>query len=448
MVTESEVKPQTPEAAAQLTSKIEAYRAAAIADACEGLGVLRLLYRRQMTAPAVVDKLGLDPEVGGELLDTAVHLRLLHRTDTDGSKGYYASPIGMAYNSALQPHELPSVERELLQNLKTGRRTSYAIFEAVNTGLPEVMRDGRVGIDQIRDGMRGTDIDAMMESLMRSGIVDRTSGKYGLTKIGYGLWGEVPNSQAAMAQLFSTNTRAWEQLTHTIKTGNPSFDQAYGVGFWDYIRQHPDVGKIFYDAMSERLGARLPAALAAYDFTLEPGEEIHDIGSGVGEFAAGVLNLPQNRGATGVLFDKPEVAAAAKELIRKRGLEGRARFQEGNFFEGVPEGRGMRLLSAVLHDYRYPDAARILANIRRVMATGDRLAILEFVLPPVDEIPLSVDGSLNPALSYKWHMRVVVGGVERTEEQFRGLLTNTGFNLNRVVPTRIPGMAVIEALPV
>jgi hypothetical protein len=45
------------------------------------------------------------------------------------------------------------------------------------------------------------------------------------------------------------------------------------------------------------------------------------------------------------------------------------------------------------------------------------------------------------------NMMVVLGGRERTEEEYRHLLQATGFRLERVIPTRSP-FSVIEAIRV
>jgi len=46
------------------------------------------------------------------------------------------------------------------------------------------------------------------------------------------------------------------------------------------------------------------------------------------------------------------------------------------------------------------------------------------------------------------HMLVLLGARERTEAQYRRLLAETGFQVERVVPTGSPaGLSVIEATP-
>ena len=45
---------------------------------------------------------------------------------------------------------------------------------------------------------------------------------------------------------------------------------------------------------------------------------------------------------------------------------------------------------------------------------------------------------------YDLHMQVMLGGKERTEEEFRALLRKAGFTLQRVIPTASP-LKILEA---
>ncbi len=88
------------------------------------------------------------------------------------------------------------------------------------------------------------------------------------------------------------------------------------------------------------------------------------------------------------------------------------------------------------------DAERILATCRRAMGGGERLIIVEALLPErAAEQPAAVRMDL--------HMLVLFGGArERTEAEFRRLLERTGFQLDAVHPTRSPaGLVVMEASP-
>jgi hypothetical protein len=87
----------------------------------------------------------------------------------------------------------------------------------------------------------------------------------------------------------------------------------------------------------------------------------------------------------------------------------------------------------VLHDWDDGSAARILRTIRESASAGSRLLILDAVLPPG-----------NDPNGTKWLdllMLALLGGKERSEEQWRELLAAAGFE-----PVRFDE-ALIEAVP-
>ena len=62
--------------------------------------------------------------------------------------------------------------------------------------------------------------------------------------------------------------------------------------------------------------------------------------------------------------------------------------------------------------------------------------LIEMLIPP--------DNRPSPAQAMDLNMLVLLGGRERTEEQFEHLFKAAGFRLERVIPTHSP-FSVIEA---
>ncbi len=79
----------------------------------------------------------------------------------------------------------------------------------------------------------------------------------------------------------------------------------------------------------------------------------------------------------------------------------------------------------------------LLANIRKVVNQGSRLLIVEIVLPVGDTPHL---GKMVDMV-----MLVAVGGRERTEDEYRLLLSKADFRLTRVVPTN-SAVSIVEAV--
>jgi len=72
------------------------------------------------------------------------------------------------------------------------------------------------------------------------------------------------------------------------------------------------------------------------------------------------------------------------------------------------------------------------------MPAGAKLLVVEYVLP-------EGDGAAFAKL-LDLHMMVAIGGLERTEAEYRRLLAAHGFRLTRVVPTA-GDISVIEGVP-
>lgn len=213
---------------------------------------------------------------------------------------------------------------------------------------------------------------------------------------------------------------AWLQAVAALDaTGEPSFPRVHGSDFWAWLAAHPNERAAFDRAMAQGWQDRLER-LETVDWRGD--ELVVDVGGGNGSLMLALLDRhPRMRG---IVFDLPET------VRDEQALGDRLRFVEGSFFESVPHGDA-HLLSTILHDWDDRSARRILDTVRA--AAGERLVVLDGVI----ERGNAADGA-------KWLdllMLVIAGGRERTEEQWRALLSDAGWR-----PTRI-GQGLIEAEP-
>jgi len=77
----------------------------------------------------------------------------------------------------------------------------------------------------------------------------------------------------------------------------------------------------------------------------------------------------------------------------------------------------------VLHDWGDEDAIKILGNVRKAIRADGTLLLMESLIDS-DERPAGL-GDL---------LMLVIGGRDRSEEDFRRLLAEAGFTLTRVIP--------------
>ena len=87
----------------------------------------------------------------------------------------------------------------------------------------------------------------------------------------------------------------------------------------------------------------------------------------------------------------------------------------GSFFETVPAGADVYLLSHIIHDWREDLCLTILGHCRRAMNPGGRVLITEMVLPPAD--------TPHPGKMLDVMMLVGPGGQERTAQEYGGFST-------------------------
>jgi len=141
----------------------------------------------------------------------------------------------------------------------------------------------------------------------------------------------------------------------------------------------------------------------------------------------------------GLLFDQASVVAAAAELRSEFGE--RLHIEAGNFFQAVPAGGDIYILSLILHDWDDEQALRLLARLRAAMGPGKRLLVIEQVLD-------SGDGVSHPA-SYLSDINMMVNlhGRERTLTEFAALFERSGFGLPQLYRTRSP-CCILETLSV
>jgi O-methyltransferase domain len=141
----------------------------------------------------------------------------------------------------------------------------------------------------------------------------------------------------------------------------------------------------------------------------------------------------------GVLADLPHVLERARERGYLGGdLGERCVMEPCDFFEQVPSGCRAYVMKSVIHDWDDERTHKILVNCRRAVPKDGALFLVELVLAE-GNLP-SLGKTIDVA------MMVLTGGKERTEQEYRDLLSAAGFRLNRVHPTSAD-YNVIEAMP-
>ena len=323
-----------------------------------------------------------------------------------------------------------------LQQMTNGYWVTQVLYVAAKLGIADLLKDGARSLEVLAESSHAhaPSLQRLMRALVGLGVFSQNdAGEYETTSLGRCLVSGAPGALRARAILNGEEWYSgWGGLLQSVRTGDTAFDQIFGMPFFEYIGANAEATVLFNEAMADSTLVAARSVAGAYDFSHS--ERIVDVGGGTGAFLAGILRA--NPQARGVLFDQPNVVAGSDGLLASAGVADRCDVVGGDFFETVPDGGDIYLLSWIIHDWDDARSLTILRNCRRAMGHDARLLVIEQLVPPGND----------PSLSklYDLHMLVLSGGRERSEDEYRDLLAASDLSLARVIPTGIP-RSVIEA---
>lgn len=301
--------------------------------------------------------------------------------------------------------------------------TPMTIRVAATLRLADLVADGVEQIDALaeRTGTNAEALGRVLRQLVYRGIfTEPEPGRFALNDTAAALRSDDPSGVRTWFDLSEFSGRmdlVFAELMHTVRTGQPAWEAAYGVPFWEYLADNPTLAASFDAMMSS--SPRITAA-AGYDWTGV--RHIADVGGGTGALLAAVLHAnPEMRGT---LIDLPDTVARARPILAADGLEDRCDFAGQSFFDPLPDGADAYVLSGVVHDWGDTEATAILRRCAEAAVPHGRVLIAESHGTAGD----------NPAMFAEMDLRMLVlaGGHERTVEQYGALAATAGLKVAAV----------------
>jgi hypothetical protein len=315
--------------------------------------------------------------------------------------------------------------------------TPLAVRALAAAGVFAELGDGARDPDDVArvTGVHAATLRRFLRAVASRGVVeDAGDGRVRLTPLGLRLVPGRPGSLAGLATLKSFELHAWAEVEQALTTGEATFPLVHdGLGLFAWLATDPARSAQFDATMRARTSALLEAGLPLADWPAHG--TVVDVGGGTGHLLEQVL--ADRPGLRGVVFDLAHVVEGARAPLAAAGLADRVEVVAGSFFEAVPAGGDLYVLSNILHDWADSDALRILRCVRAAIPPRGRLRLFEAVLR-------AEAGGLGAQLDL--HMLVLLGAEERTRDGWEALLAAGGFRLAAVIPT--PGFAWIDADPV
>mgnify|MGYP001035398405 CR=1 FL=1 len=377
---------------------------------------------------------------------------------------------------------------EIFDMLTRAQLTSRAIYIVAKLGLADYLKDGPKSVEDLAEETK-THPDSLYRLLrMLSSIgifaetknegdeqqqqqqqqqVDQNIRRFELTPMASLIQSEAKNSIRNFALMFGLESfkNAIDDLLYSIQTGENSFKHANGLDMYEYLDRNQKEGQIFNSAMASLTSSVTPLISSMYDFSQF--NTIIDIGGGQGMLLSSILN--DNAKLYGVLFDLPYAIQSAKKLYARQSansnenvnhdISSRCKLLEGDFFKSIPTtAADGYIIKNVILNWDDRSAAIILKNCLQAMIdksssivsenqdnrknTTPKLLIIDTIMPEGNEPFIGkFTDILMLALTHK--------GRIRTEEEFRKLLSSSGFDITGIIRSLDPSnpFSIIEAIP-
>lgn len=309
--------------------------------------------------------------------------------------------------------------------------TPMAVRTAATLRIADLLADGPVALADLarRSGSDRDALGRLLDHLVCQGVFATSpTGEYELNDIAALLRSDHPSGMQVSLDLNGFGGQmdlAFTGLLHTVRTGQPAWESVFGAPFWAYLAADPAMSASF-DAVMAAGPEYLADAVRGYDWS--DARHIVDVGGGAGRLVAAVLDAYPTARAT--LVDLPATVDRGRDYLRTRGLADRCEFVGQSFFDELPAGGDVYVLSNVLHDWSDKDATAILR--RCAEATGDR-----------GRVVLIEDGDQAMVAEMNLRMLVLCGGRQRGTEEYGALAAAAGLRVTSTHPTPL-GQVVVE----
>jgi O-methyltransferase domain len=313
----------------------------------------------------------------------------------------------------------------------------FAIRAVCALGVADHLVDGPVPVTDLAERCHADPgaLQRVLRALAGKGIFTESEpGVFGLTPLAQPLRSDHPVSLRDAYPFLVGDLHAWARFDYTLRTGRSSFEHVHGMGYWDYMADHPEDSKRFDASQAAGTRLELRTMLSAYDSWAKL-TSVVDVGGGNGMFLVGLL--ARFRDMHGILFDQPHVVANAHDLLREAGLTHRCTVVGGSVFDEVPPGADAYLMKRFLWSWTDDRSHKLLSRVRAAMREDSKLLLHEPVVYPGD--------SADVGKVYDLILLAMGGGCARSEEQLLVLLDEAGLRITRVIPT--PMFPLIEAAP-
>jgi hypothetical protein len=308
--------------------------------------------------------------------------------------------------------------------------TPWCLRVAATLGLPQLIEDGHDDIAALAQaaGCDPASLHAVLGQLVSRGVfAEPAPGRFEVNQAASQL-AEVPflNLHGIGGRMAHT----WGTLLDWVHTGQPAYQQVFGLPFWEDLAAHPEIAADFDELMG-------PAGHGIPDYDIEltggwdPVRTVVDVGGGTGSLLAALLRRHPH--TQGILLDLPGTVARARPLLESQGVADRVTTRGQSFFDPLPAGADLYLLAKVLNDWPDEPTVAILRRCGEAARPDGRIAVLGGVAADVSPRSLGID-------------MLVAGGKTSTLSEFTELARRAGLEI-AAAGTQASGRFVVQCRP-
>ena len=276
---------------------------------------------------------------------------------------------------------MTAVTPDRIFQVANGFMAAKHLFVANEIGLFAALGESSATLDEVakRTGVPRRTLRMVADAMVALGFLERQGDEYRNTSVSSTfLSGRTPmDLRPALRYWNRLNYERWAKLEEAVRTDKAVF------GDFAFTAEEQ---QLYSDGVEAITAGTARALATTYDFARH--RRLLDLGGGTGSFALAVLRQHTHVEAT--LFDRPAVAALARQRLAGNPLAARVRTVEGDFFTGaLPDDHDVILIANVLHNL-LPERNRAL--LRRVSASAPdaaRLLLVDFWTDPTHAEPLT-----------------------------------------------------------
>ena len=338
--------------------------------------------------------------------------------------------------------ERPNADPTIILDLLESFRRSKSMFAAVSLGIFDALDLGAKSLPELAEELtlNSDALERLLDACVGLQLLELTSGLYKNTAAASAflckgspsrLTGYINYSNAILWKL-------WGNLEDAIREGTNRWQQTFGWDgpiFSNFFRTEESLRE-FLMAMHGYGLISSPHVVNAFD--LSSFRRLIDLGGATGHLS--VAACRRYREMKAVIYDLPEAASLAREILSATDVAERIEIVSGDFFvDQLPEG-DLFALGRILHDWTEAKVLTLLRRIFERLPSGGALLIAEKLI--------SEDRS-GPRWAHMQNLGMLLytEGKERTLSGYKGLLERVGFGSVTGATTPSPLDAVMGVKP-